>query len=294
MDILLVNDDGIHAPGLRLLAEALRGAGHSLTVVAPDRERSAVGHGITTRDPLFVQEVPWEGIPAYSCSGTPADCTQLGLKALAPKPVDLVVSGPNNGINTAGDLLYSGTVAAAMEGAKLGVKAIALSAPAEADKPTVVQVFLKLLAQLDLEADVRQVLNINVPARPWEEIQGVRWAPQGDCIWLGAYEERVSPSGRRYFWSTYGGYSQTEGDDDRSLLEKGYAPHHVLMVGDAPGDRSAAEKNSVYFYPILVRHEEESWKELTEKALPLLLAENYAAYGQEKARAFEANLNTPG
>ena len=80
----------------------------------------------------------------------------------------------------------------------------------------------KLLAQLDLEADVRQVLNINVPARPWEEIQGVRWAPQGDCIWLGAYEERVSPSGRRYFWSTYGGYSQTEGDDDRSLLEKGY------------------------------------------------------------------------
>ena len=109
-----------------------------------------------------------------------------------------------------------------MEGAKLGVKAIALSAPAEADKPTVVQVFLKLLAQLDLEADVRQVLNINVPARPWEEIQGVRWAPQGDCIWLGSYEERVSPSGRRYFWSTYGGYSQTEGDDDRSLLEKGY------------------------------------------------------------------------
>ena len=222
MDILLVNDDGIHAPGLRLLAEALRGAGHSLTVVAPDRERSAVSHGITTRDPLFVQEVPWEGIPAYSCSGTPADCTQLGLKALAPKPVDLVVSGPNNGINTAGDLLYSGTVAAAMEGAKLGVKAIALSAPAEADKPTVVQVFLKLLAQLDLEADVRQVLNINVPARPWEEIRGVRWAPQGDCIWLGAYEERVSPSGRRYFWSTYGGYSQAEGDDDRSLLEKGY------------------------------------------------------------------------
>ena len=79
-----------------------------------------------------------------------------------------------------------------------------------------------------------------------------------------------------------------------ALLEKGYAPHHVLMVGDAPGDRSAAEKNGVYFYPILVRHEEKSWKELTEKALPLLLAENYAAYGQEKARAFEANLNTPG
>ncbi len=81
MDFLLVKADGIHAPGLRRLAEALRGAGHSLPGVAPDRERGAVGQGITTRDPLFVQEVPWEGIPAYSCSGTPADCTQLGLKA---------------------------------------------------------------------------------------------------------------------------------------------------------------------------------------------------------------------
>ncbi len=79
-----------------------------------------MGHGITTRDPLFVQEVPWEGIPAYSCSGTPAEDPSW-LKALAPKPVDLVGLLRNNGINTAGDLLYSGTVAAAMEGAKLGV-----------------------------------------------------------------------------------------------------------------------------------------------------------------------------
>ena len=105
MHILLVNDDGIHSPGLRLLAEALRDAGHRVTVVAPDRERSAVGHGITTRDPLFVQDQNWEGIPAYSCSGTPADCTQLGLKALAKGPVDLVLSGPNRGLNVAGDLL---------------------------------------------------------------------------------------------------------------------------------------------------------------------------------------------
>lgn len=223
MHILLVNDDGIHSPGLKALAEALKGAGHQVTVVAPDRERSAVGHGITTRDPLFVQDFDWEGVPAYSCSGTPADCTILGLKALAKAPVDLVVSGPNLGLNLAGDLLYSGTVAAALEGAKKGVKAIALSAPKEADKGTVVEVFLRLLAQLDLEKDVRQALNINVPALPWEEIRGVRWAVQGNAMWTGSYEERTSPMGKRYFWSTQeDSYDLGTGENDRTLLLAGY------------------------------------------------------------------------
>lgn len=223
MHILLVNDDGIQSPGLRALADALQGAGHSVTVVAPDRERSAVGHGITTRDPLFVKEQDWEGIPAYSCSGTPADCTTLGLKALAKGPVDLVVSGPNRGLNLAGDLLYSGTVAAALEGAKKGVRAIALSAPAAADIPTVVEVFLRLLSQLDVERDVRQMLNVNVPALPLEAIRGVRWAPQGHHVWIGGYEERVSPGGRRYFWPGEDVvHDRSQGEDDRPLLEQGF------------------------------------------------------------------------
>ncbi|MGI6256041.1 MAG: 5'/3'-nucleotidase SurE [Acutalibacter sp.] len=221
--ILLVNDDGIHSSGLGLLARRLKESGHQVTVVAPDRERSAVGHGITLRDPLFVQDFDWEGIPAYSCSGTPADCTQLGLKNLAEGPVDLVVSGPNRGLNLAGDLLYSGTVAAALEGAKKGVKAIALSAPKAADLETVIRVFLRILAQLDLDRDVRPMLNINVPALPWEEIRGIRWATQGNTVWLGSYQERVSPDGRRYFWCA-GGDSRQDGDEesDFSLLQEGY------------------------------------------------------------------------
>lgn len=224
MRILLVNDDGIQSPGLRLLAGALQGEGHRVTVVAPNRERSAVGHGITTREPLFVEKLDWAGIPAYSCSGTPADCTQLGLKALAEGPVELVVSGPNRGINTAGDLLYSGTVSAALEGAKLGVKAIALSAPAEAELTTVARVFLKLLSQLDLARDVHQALNINVPALAYEAIRGVRWAAQGSAMWLGRYEGRTSPMGRHYFWSTHeeDGYTHGQEEDDRSLLKAGY------------------------------------------------------------------------
>lgn len=224
MHILLVNDDGIQSRGLRLLAQALQGEGHTVTVTAPDRQRSAVGHGITVWDPLFVREFDWEGVRAYSCSGTPADCTQLGLKVLAGGKVDLVVSGPNYGPNLAGDLLYSGTVSAALEGAKMGAKAIALSALQGAEESTVVQVFVELLSQLDLEKDVRQVLNINVPALPREKIRGVRWAHQGSAMWLGRYDERVSPLGRRYFWSSQEdqGYSQGGEEDDRSLAEAGF------------------------------------------------------------------------
>ncbi len=222
MHILLVNDDGIHSPGLRLLAQALKGAGRQVTVVAPDRERSAVGHGITLRDPLFVQEFDWEGVPAYSCSGTPADCTQLGLMALTQDPVDLVVSGPNRGLNLAGDLQYSGTVAAALEGAKKGRKAMALSAPREADQAVVARVFLRLLDQLEVEQDVAHMLNINVPALPYQAIKGVRWAPQGSSLWLGGYEERYAPDGRRYFWCTSGPCRSEEAESDFSLLQAGY------------------------------------------------------------------------
>lgn len=231
MHILLVNDDGIHSPGLRLLAEALRDAGHRVTVVAPDRERSAVGHGITTRDPLFVQDQNWEGIPAYSCSGTPADCTQLGLKALAKGPVDLVVSGPNYGINAGGDLLYSGTVSAALEAAMLHQKAIAVSAPREADMETVIQVFLDLLEQIDLEQDVRQVLNINIPALPRKKIKGVKWAPQGGAQWLDSYEERVAPDGRHYFWPlSQGGPRDPGKDNDYTWLKAGYVSLTPLQM----------------------------------------------------------------
>ena len=222
MHILLVNDDGIHSPGLRLLAQGLQGAGHQVTVVAPDRERSAVGHGITLREPLFVGEQDWAGIPAYSCSGTPADCTQLGLLALTDTPVDLVVSGPNRGVNLAGDLQYSGTVAAALEAVKKGRKALALSAPKEADPAVVVRVFLTLLGQLDLSRDVRHMLNLNVPALPYEQILGVKWAPQGSSLWMGGYEERRAPDGRRYFWCAAGPARSEQEDSDFSLLQRGY------------------------------------------------------------------------
>lgn len=190
MNILLVNDDGIHSPGLWALAYGLSRV-HAVTVVAPANNCSAIGHGVTIHSPLFAhkEEFP-HGVPAWSVSGTPADCTRLGLLNFAPGPVDLVISGPNLGCNLSMDLLYSGTVAAALEAAMMDVKAIALSAPPEADDYQTVETFLSIFDLLDLENDFDQVLNINIPALPLKDVKGIRWTPLGKNRWEGAYEKR--------------------------------------------------------------------------------------------------------
>lgn len=244
MRILLVNDDGIHSSGLKQLALSLAEK-HEVTVVAPDGERSAVGHGITLRLPLFVQEVFWaERIKVYAISGTPADCTRLGLEVLTEGPVDLVISGPNDGPNTGMDLLYSGTVSAALEAAMLGRKALALSAPCGADMWEVVELFLQILEQLDLEQDVRQVLNINIPALPGKRLRGVRWAPQGLAQWAEEkYERRVAPDGRLSYRPALREMppAQDEGSDINCLTE-GYVSLTPLTfcITDSEGFRDKA------------------------------------------------------
>lgn len=190
MNILLVNDDGIHSPALWALAGGLSRE-HAVTVVAPANNCSAVGHGVTLHSPLFAHREDFpQGVPAWSVSGTPADCTRLGLLNFAPGPVDLVISGPNRGCNLSLDLLYSGTVAAALEAAMMGVKAIALSAPPDADDLQTVETFLCIFGLLDFERDFDQVLNINIPALPPRDIKGLCWAPLGNKRWRGAYEKR--------------------------------------------------------------------------------------------------------
>jgi len=192
MNILLVNDDGIQSPGLLALAKGLSRE-HAVTVTAPADNCSAIGHGVTLRTPLSAHPVDFpHGVPAWSVSGTPADCTRLGLLNFAPGPVDLVISGPNRGCNLANDLHYSGTVAAALEAAMMGVKAIALSAPMDADDQQTVETFLSLFDVLDLESDFDQVLNINIPALPLQAVKGISWTPLGVQLWQGKYEQRPS------------------------------------------------------------------------------------------------------
>lgn len=130
MKLLLGNDDGIFAPGIRILANTLAAANHEVTVVCPDRERSATGHGLTIFDPIRAESV--EGmfdpaVKAWACSGTPSDCIKLALGALLEEPPEFVLSGINQGSNLGTDVLYSGTVSAAMEGVIEGITSLALS-----------------------------------------------------------------------------------------------------------------------------------------------------------------------
>lgn len=223
MNLLLVNDDGIDSPSLWALAGAMARS-HAVTVVAPDGNRSAIGHGITLRTPLFAHRADYpKDVEAWSISGTPADCTRLGLLNLAPGPVDLVISGPNRGENTASDLLYSGTVAAALEAAMMGVKAIALSTPLGADEQQTIETFVCLFDLLDLENDFDKVLNINLPDLPLRDIKGLRWAPLGDNRWQGAYEQRPTENGQPAFYPPSRPPLHTPGNaDDWNSLYDGY------------------------------------------------------------------------
>lgn len=198
MHILLVNDDGIQSVGLRLLARALSEK-HTVIVAAPDGQRSAASHSLTLGDNLAARREDMDGIEAWAVGGTPADCTRLALDVLCPE-VQLVISGPNVGLNVAFDILYSGTVGAALEAAMHGKKAIALSAPPQAEEEQVVRVFLRLLEQMDPAGDVERLLNINVPALPLEEIKGVRWVPQGLYHqWEDHYRAEALETGRQTY-----------------------------------------------------------------------------------------------
>lgn len=202
LQILLTNDDGIYAEGLSVLRDALSAVG-DVTVVAPERPRSASGHAITLHKPLRAEKVrlPWGG-EGYAASGTPSDCVVLGMYALMTG-CDLVVAGINLGPNLGEDLTYSGTVSAAMEGAICGKPAIAVSV-ADYELPDykpaarfTAQLAIQV-AEHGLPADV--LLNVNVPNLPEDEIQGMEITHQGKRRYEGRVERRLDPRGRPYYW----------------------------------------------------------------------------------------------
>jgi 5'-nucleotidase len=204
MRILVSNDDGIEAPGLRALAAALREVGE-VVVVAPDRERSAVSHAITMYDPLRAVRADFDGLRAWAVSGMPADCVLLGCRELLDAEPDVIVAGINRGDNLGEDIWYSGTVSAAMEGAILGVPSVALSvataAPGGSYDYRAAAAFARLvvpLAAKNLPADV--MLNVNVPNSPAEAIAGVVLARQGRRRYQTTFDKRQDPRGGTYYW----------------------------------------------------------------------------------------------
>ena len=201
--ILLTNDDGITSPGLHALYDALARIG-DVTVVAPDAERSAIGHAITTFTPLRVKEY-WRGrtLMGYASSGTPADCVKLGVGTLFDRRPDLVVSGINLGSNTATNVIYSGTVSAATEARILGIPSIAVSLATFTDPlwSYAAEVGRMVAAEvLERGLPPRVLLNVNVPNLPREEIRGIRVTRQGESVYEEGYELRRDPRGQPYYW----------------------------------------------------------------------------------------------
>ncbi len=206
MKLLISNDDGIFALGVRSLANALAEVGHEVTVICPDQERSATGHALTMHQPLRAE--PIEGvfhpqIKAWSCSGTPSDCVKLGLGALLESPPDYVLSGINHGANLGTDVLYSGTVSAAMEGAIEGIPSIAFSLTSSVSRNFVpaaefAQTLLEHLMKNPLPK--LMLLNVNVPAVEATEIAGVAVTRQGVRRYHDTFDKRVDPRGKTYYW----------------------------------------------------------------------------------------------
>jgi len=229
MLILLTNDDGIRAPGLVAIYRELTHFGE-VHVVAPETVQSATGHGITLNTPLLTQQVTVEDtFTGTAVDGRPADCVKLAVTQILPRKPDLVVSGINSGANVGINVLYSGTVAAAIEGAFLGLPSIALSLYLRSEIPInyarTAQYAIRVIRQiLDAGLHGGQVVTVNLPPLRANEVPtGVRVVRQCTHAWLDTYEQRTDPRGRRYYWNnTVFTLGNTDNDTDVAALRDGY------------------------------------------------------------------------
>ena len=203
MNILLTNDDGIYAPGLGALFKRLIER-HSVSVIAPDREQSAVGHGITLNQPLRVNPISINNaFQGYAVSGTPADCIKMGVLEILDSKPDMVISGINPGANVGININYSGTVAAAKEATLYGILAIAVSIHSrEVRNYDEAAIFIEALAE-DVHANglpFGTFLNVNIPNRPLKEIAGIRISRLDMDFFPEFIDKRMDPRRRTYYW----------------------------------------------------------------------------------------------
>jgi 5'-nucleotidase len=247
--ILVSNDDGIHAPGIAALATALETAGE-VWVVAPDRERSAVGHALTLHRPLMAEQL---GPRRFAVNGTPSDCVNLALLGLLPVRPHVVVAGVNAGSNLGDDVTYSGTVSAALEAALLGVPGLAVSliqpsGPASYRPAARVAARLTRLLLRD-PARGATLLNVNVPPG---QPRGLRLTRLGRRLYSEKVVERRDPRGRRYFWIGVGPPAWDPGEDtDYAAVHSGCVSVTPLMLDltDYPGLRGLKDWEADYRRP---------------------------------------------
>lgn len=225
-EILVSNDDGIDAPGIFALYQQLRRIGR-VTVVAPDKQQSAVGHAITMNSPLRVRKISKRGrFFGYAVEGTPADAVKLAVRALLKRKPDLLVSGINHGANTAISIIYSGTVSAATEGTILGIPSIAVSLTTYGPPDfRYAAKCARQLARLVLQRGLPPgtLLNVNVPPVRAQQIRGIKLTRQSRATWDDTFDARRDPANKEYYWLT--GVLKnvrTERDSDQWAIENKY------------------------------------------------------------------------
>jgi 5'-nucleotidase len=226
--ILITNDDGITAPGIRTLIEVMNTIG-DVVVVAPDSPQSGMGHAITVNSTLFIEKVKVDqgNQLEYSCSGTPADCVKLAVNQILERKPDLCVSGINHGSNSSINVIYSGTMSAAIEAGIEGIPAIGFSlldyswnANFEASK-TYIKTIAESVLKEGLPKDV--VLNVNIPNLSKQELKGIKICRQARANWKEEFDKRKNPQGRVYYWLTGKFVNLDHGEDtDEWALENGY------------------------------------------------------------------------
>lgn len=225
--ILVTNDDGITAPGMRTLISVMRNIG-DVVVVAPDGPQSGMGHAITVNDTLYIEKVDIDGKqPEYSCSGTPADCVKLAVREILDRTPDICVSGINHGSNSSINVIYSGTMSAALEAGIEGIPAIGFSlldynwnANFEHCKP-----FVETITRQVLEHGLPDgvVLNVNLPNLDKKDIKGIKVCRQARANWVEEFDKRTNPMGRDYYWLAGKFVNMDEGEDtDEWALANGY------------------------------------------------------------------------
>ena len=250
--ILVTNDDGINAPGIRALISVMAEIGE-LIVVAPDSPQSAMGHAITINSTIYLNKISIENaaITEYSSSGTPVDCVKLAVNEILKKKPDLCVSGVNHGSNSSINVIYSGTMSAAVEAGIEGIAAIGFSlldydwnADFEAAKKFIKQIALQTLKN-GLPKGV--VLNVNLPKLKENDIKGIKICRQANALWVEKFDKRQTPQGKDYYWLTGEFINHDNGEDtDEWALENGFISI-VPVQFDLTSYHSIPELNSWKF-----------------------------------------------
>lgn len=245
--LLLTNDDGIYAPGLRHLWEAVHPFA-DLAIVAPANEKSGAGLSITWTKPLVIHSIPWEKKTlAWSVNGTPADCVKMGLSVLLPRKPDMIISGANRGSNAGKTVLYSGTVGGVIEGILKGIPGIAFSfSDYEVPPLEVTTDYIYPLIQYFLQNPLAtgSLLNVNFPFNAKDGMKGLKLARQGQGYWREAPDKRTHPEGMPYYWlgGKWTPHHAEEADSDVAWLEQGYVAAVPIHVGELT-DRDSLSKH---------------------------------------------------